>query len=74
LLAAAGAVIAALAVLISARQSAFIRTEKRRREDRLRRVRVYRSDEALQQAHDSRLEPFIGPDSVADRQPDRRVA
>ena len=74
LLAALGAVTTALGVLIAVRQAAIIRVEKRRREDRLRRVRVYQSDQSLQPASESRLEPFIGPGGGSQRQPDRRVA
>ena len=74
LLAALGVVTTAIGVLIAVRQTAIIRVEKRRREDRLRRVRVYQRDQALEQASDSRLEPFIGPGTGSQRQPDRRVA
>jgi hypothetical protein len=74
LLAALGALMMPAGVLIAARQSAFLRAETRRREDRLRRVAQYRSDEARQQACDSRLEPFIGSGSVTSREADRRVA
>ena len=69
LLAALGAVATAAGVILALRQSAVISLERRRREDRLRRVRVYQSDPSLQHAYDSRLEPFIGHDG---RQTDRR--
>jgi len=60
--------------LMAQRQTARLQAAKRRREDGLRRVREYRSDEARQRAYENRLEPFIGPDGEAGRQKDRRVA
>jgi hypothetical protein len=73
-LAALGALMVLAGVLIAVRQTALIRAEKGRREDRLRRVRQYRADEARQQLHESRLEPFIGPGSATGKEADRRVA
>lgn len=63
-----GAAIAAAGILLAIRQTALLRTLRRRREDALRRVRQYRADEARQQLHENRLEPFIGSGT------DRRVA
>lgn len=59
-----------LGALIALRQVAVIRTEKRRKEDRLRRIRV-------QQYRDQggeRVEPFIGPDDVAESQERKKEA
>lgn len=52
-LALCGVAVAALGALIARRQKARLHAVKRRREDRLRRVRQYREN--------SRVEPFIGP-------------
>ena len=69
-----GLAAAAAGGLTAHRQSARLQAAKRRREDGLRRVREYRSDEARQRAYENRQEPFIGPDGEAGRQKDRRVA
>jgi hypothetical protein len=51
-----GLVLMALGALIALRQTAIVRTAKRLREDRLRRVRLRQYSEDSE-----RLEPFIGP-------------
>jgi ABC-type Fe3+ transport system permease subunit len=63
-----GVALASLGVLIARRQTARISVEKRRVEDRLRRVHQYRDA--------TRLEPFIGPgtDAGMDKPRRRRVA
>lgn len=52
-LAVCGVAVAALGALVARRQKARLHAAKRRREDRLRRLRQYRDN--------SRVEPFIGP-------------
>jgi hypothetical protein len=69
-----GLAAAAAGGLTAQRQTARLHAAKRRREDGLRRVREYRSDEARQRAYENRLEPFIGPDGEAGQEKDRRVA
>ena len=56
-----GLALMALGALMAIRQTAVVRSEKRLREDRLRRVRVrqYRGEA-------DRLEPFIGPGGIAE--------
>jgi membrane associated rhomboid family serine protease len=71
---AACAVLGALAgvagVFLSHRQTVLLRMERRRAEDRLRRVKVYRDDELA----DGRLEPFFGAEAAVEAQKDRRAA
>lgn len=62
-----GLLLAALGVWIALRHAAAIRVEKRRREDRLRRVRVG------QYSGPERVEPFLGPGEVAEP-PERKKA
>jgi|SRR5688572_6466355 len=68
-----GAIAIAAGVLVAIRQTAFLRAEKRRREDGLRRVQQYRADEG-RCPYDTRLEPFLGPVAASRRDEDRRVA
>ena len=68
-----GAIAIAAGVLVALRQTAFLRAEKRRREDGLRRVQQYRADEG-RCPYDTRLEPFLGPVAASRRDEDRRVA
>jgi hypothetical protein len=68
-----GAMAIAAGVLVAIRQTAFLRAEKRRREDGLRRVQQYRADEG-RCPYDTRLEPFLGPVAASRRDEDRRVA
>ena len=73
IIAALGAMAMATGILVAIRKTAFLRAEKRRREDGLRRVQQYRADEG-RCPYDSRLEPFMGPVTAASREGDRRVA
>jgi hypothetical protein len=68
-----GTMAMAAGVLVALRQTAFLRAEKRRREDGLRRVQQYRADEG-RCPYDTRLEPFLGPVAASRRDEDRRVA
>jgi hypothetical protein len=68
-----GTLAMAAGALVAIRQTAYLRAEKRRREDGLRRVQQYRADEG-RCPYDSRLEPFLGPVTGANREADRRVA
>lgn len=62
-----GVLAGAAGVLLAHRQTALLRAAKSRAEDRLRRVKVYRSDELA----DGRVEPFFGAEAG---QKDRRAA
>ena len=61
-----GLLVAALGVWIVLRQNAAIEAERRRRQDRLRRVRVG------QYSAQERVEPFFGPDDAATGPLDRK--
>lgn len=73
LVAVLGAMAMAAGILVAIRRTVFLRAEKRRREDGLRRVQQYRADEG-RCPYDSRLEPFLGPVAASRRDEDRRVA
>ena len=68
-----GTIAMAAGAFVAIRQTAYLRAEKRRREDGLRRVQQYRADEG-RSPYDSRLEPFLGPVAASRRDEDRRVA
>jgi hypothetical protein len=65
-----GVLAGAAGVLLAHRQTALLRIEKGRAEDRLRRVKVYRDDELA----DGRVEPFFGAEAAGGAQKDRRAA
>jgi hypothetical protein len=68
-IAALGVLAGAAGVLLAHRQVERLRAERNRAADRLRRVKVYRSDEFA----DGRLEPFFGAEAGEARK-DRRAA
>jgi hypothetical protein len=66
-----GALAGAAGILLARRQTDLLRIEKSRTDDRLRRVKIYRSDEL----GDGRVEPFFGAAAAAgEAQKDRRAA
>jgi hypothetical protein len=70
-IAALGVLAGAAGVLLAHRQAERLRAERSRAADRLRRVKVYRSDELA----DGRLEPFFGAEAEGGgAQKDRRAA